>query len=360
MELHHAIKRRGAHGYFASANSSRGFYSLFGEVFSEEKHKSLYILKGGPGTGKSTLLDGLAARAEREGYEFEALLCSSDPTSLDGIVIESLGVAVLDGTAPHSQDPYYPGVCGEIINLGSNWNAEKLHRSRGDIEVLFRDKSEAYSRAYRLLEAAGIAERDVIHAYERAADTEKMDAAVKRLLRQLIGRGSGMSPVVRRFTTAHSVIGKVYVNTLDTVAETTVTVSRSHGFGYLYMRSLYDLSVSLGCRMTAIPDALLPEYYEAIYYPDEAVLVKLADEDEYERGDVRINCSRFILSDVVRGDRAKLRFSEKMCANLTDEAILSLEGAGKIHSKIEEIYKASMNFDGVSDTARKLETRIFG
>ncbi len=360
MELHHAVRRRGARGFFASANSSSGFFSLFGEIFSEDKLKSLYILKGGPGTGKSTLLDTIAGSAEKEGYGFEAFLCSSDPCSLDGVVIDGIGVAVLDGTAPHSQEPHYPGVCGEIVNLGELWDGAVLRLRREETEEYFRIKSDAYARAYRLLSAAGIAERDVIRVYERSADMAKLESAVRRLLKQRVGKGGGEGGVTRRFITAHSVIGKVRVNTLDEMAEQTVTVSDSHGFGHIYMRALYDTAASQRIPLIAAPDALLPEYYEAIFFPREKVLVKLADGGEYERGDVRVNCGRFIRSENIRGERSKLRFSEKAAEALTEEALSSLAEAGDVHARIEEIYKSAMDFAGVTKIANELVERIIG
>lgn len=356
MKLHHSIERRGAQGYFASANSADGFYSLFGEAYSEDKYKSVYILKGGPGTGKSTLMDSIAARAEREGIEFEALLCSSDSGSLDGIIFDSLGTAIFDGTAPHCHDPFYPGVCGSIINLGAMWNEDELRGHRSEIERLFKSKSIAYERAYRLLRAAGIARRDVIGAYERAVDDAKMDSAMRRMIRQLIGRGDG-GEERRRFISAHSTSGAVRLDTLERGAATTVTVSRDHGAGYIYMRRLRE--ETHGAEMTVALDALLPELCEAIYYPGTGVLVKLADEDDYERGDIRINCGRFVKNESIRPDRAKIRFSEKSADALIEEALSSLSEAGRIHAEIETIYTPAMDFDGVTKEARALESKIF-
>ena len=42
--------------YFGAANGYSGFRSQFGEIFNSHNMEKLYILKGGPGTGKSTLL----------------------------------------------------------------------------------------------------------------------------------------------------------------------------------------------------------------------------------------------------------------------------------------------------------------
>lgn len=38
--------------YFAAANSGEGFYSFFGEVFDRKQLDKIYLLRGGPGTGK--------------------------------------------------------------------------------------------------------------------------------------------------------------------------------------------------------------------------------------------------------------------------------------------------------------------
>ena len=54
--------------YFAAANSGDGFFSLFSEVFDRKKLDKIYILRGGPGTGKSTLMKKIGRRGEDEGF----------------------------------------------------------------------------------------------------------------------------------------------------------------------------------------------------------------------------------------------------------------------------------------------------
>ena len=50
--------------YFLGANSPSGFYSLYDQLISPEEARAVYILKGGPGCGKSTLMRRVAAQAE--------------------------------------------------------------------------------------------------------------------------------------------------------------------------------------------------------------------------------------------------------------------------------------------------------
>src|SRR5690554_299380 len=104
--------------FFLGGNTGNGFFSFYGEVVTEES-KHLYILKGGPGTGKSTFIKEAGEEIRRLGLPVELIHCSSDNNSLDGMVCPSLGIAMIDGTAPHTVDPKYPGAVDEILNVGS-------------------------------------------------------------------------------------------------------------------------------------------------------------------------------------------------------------------------------------------------
>ena len=73
--------------YFLGANSPAGFYSLYDQMIDRTKARRLYILKGGPGCGKSTLMRRVAERAKAAGQEVEYILCSGDPDSLDAVIL---------------------------------------------------------------------------------------------------------------------------------------------------------------------------------------------------------------------------------------------------------------------------------
>lgn len=75
--------------YFLGANAPSGFYSLYHELLSPEEASAIYILKGEPGCGKSTLMRRIGARMEQEGLAAEYILCSGDPASLTRLVLPS-------------------------------------------------------------------------------------------------------------------------------------------------------------------------------------------------------------------------------------------------------------------------------
>ena len=105
--------------YFLGANSPRGFYSLYDQLIPIEDACSVYILKGGPGCGKSTLMNRVARVAEEANLPVEYILCSGDPDSLDAIVLPTLKIALVDGTAPHAAAPLGHLVAASSISFAT-------------------------------------------------------------------------------------------------------------------------------------------------------------------------------------------------------------------------------------------------
>ena len=97
-----------ARNMFPGGNTSKGFYSRFDNIISPEEARRIFVIKGGPGTGKSTLMKNISEIMTDHGYDVELMHCSSDSKSLDGVVIPELRVALIDGTAPHVTDPKAP------------------------------------------------------------------------------------------------------------------------------------------------------------------------------------------------------------------------------------------------------------
>ena len=142
--------------YFAAANGYNCFRSNFEKIFSLQKLEKLFVIKGGPGTGKSTIMKKLAKEFSNCS-DITNILCSSDPGSLDGLILSKNGVsvAIADGTSPHAIEPTYPGAFEDIINLGESFNFEELGNKKNEIINLVLDKKNEYKKAYFMLGVAG-------------------------------------------------------------------------------------------------------------------------------------------------------------------------------------------------------------
>lgn len=87
--------------FFLGANSPSGFYSLYDQMLDPETANRIFLLKGGAGCGKSSLMRRAAAALEDVGESVEYICCSGDPDSLDAVIFPRLKAAIVDATAPH-------------------------------------------------------------------------------------------------------------------------------------------------------------------------------------------------------------------------------------------------------------------
>ena len=101
--------------YFLGGNTPTGFYSLYHQLSEPERLRALYIIKGGPGCGKSTLMRRVERHAQAAGLETQQVLCSGDPDSLDAMILPQLGAALVDGTAPQG-----------VVSKGHFWGTSYL------------------------------------------------------------------------------------------------------------------------------------------------------------------------------------------------------------------------------------------
>ena len=100
-------------------------------------------------------MKNVAAKAMDKGYGVELCPCSSDPDSLDGVIIKDIKVIILDGTPPHAIESKYVGFCEEIINLGAFWNSEKLCKKAKEIINLTEQNKKLHKTASAYISAAG-------------------------------------------------------------------------------------------------------------------------------------------------------------------------------------------------------------
>lgn len=195
--------------YFAGGNTARGFYSLFESNL--QNLQRLFILKGGPGTGKSTLMKSIGKEWHERGYEVELIHCSSDAESLDAVIIPALGAGVVDGTAPHVIEPKAPGAVEEYVNLGEAWDSRALIGQKERILLINQKVGEAYTAAYgKFAEALRIHDQWE-RIYIAQMDFAQADQLTRRMMEQLFGDHQlAKRPVIKhRFLGAATPAGAV-------------------------------------------------------------------------------------------------------------------------------------------------------
>ena len=351
--------------YFASANTCSGFKSYFNCIFNPELLKKIYILKGGSGTGKSYLMNEIAQKAVDKNFSVEYFLCSSDPDSLDGIIISELGTAVIDGTAPHITDPKYPGVIENIINIGNFWDEQKLDNNKEKIFELINKKSIYFGNAYKYLKAANEILESVTDLAKKYINYEKMEASVYRIINKHIKEKTLNANILNsggeyRFINSISSNGCETLDTLEQDAKKIFYISNENFTGYYYTESL--LNQFKNCKKIILPLALNPEKIQGIYLKEKQILFVIKDKISdkfYDERYIFINMDRFTDASFKKEHKQKLRLAKKCYNAVISSAVEYLKEAKILHVKLEDIYKSTMNFDKKSKYSKDLIQKIF-
>lgn len=168
--------------FFAGGNTSKGFVHYYDSIL--EGLDRVFILKGGPGTGKSTMIRRIAEQSAKRVDEIWLLPCASDPDSLDGVIIPAWKAAVVDGTAPHVIEPKLPGAVEEYVNLGEAWNSQILIKQKERIASLQEQVKDAYDQAFDGFSRALQVHDDWEEVYIRRMDHQEADKLTEELIHQ--------------------------------------------------------------------------------------------------------------------------------------------------------------------------------
>ena len=342
-------------GYFAAANSRGGFVSFFKDIFRNGKLDYLYIIKGGSGTGKSRLMREIAHAAECVGEEVEYFYCSSDPRSLDGIILKGRGVGVIDGTAPHSEEPNLPGCADEIINLGEFWDSNLLRKNKAIISELTETKRKLYQNAYSYLAAAGQANEVANLLTIPALKKEKLDSWAKRTVQRF---GESKNPCEEiRLTSAISYMGECDTGEFYNAADRRFVLCDTAHISPFVFASLRRAFFERGCSVSLSFSALDTGALNGIFVKGERV--SFTEFGDTARNAV-INTDRFLDKEIYRQNRTKIRFLRKSASAMVESASETMKEIYEVHSKIEKIYASAMDFDAKEKYTKKLIKTVLG
>ena len=349
--------------YFLGANAPTGFYSLYPQLIPPESARAIYILKGGPGCGKSTLMRRVGARMEEEGLETEYILCSGDPDSLDALLLPGLGVAVVDGTAPHVVEPKYPGAVERYVNLGACYDSRALWEKREELMACMSGYKGCYQRAYRCLGASAEIFEDIRATLLTPALSEKLAKRARGILsRELRGKkGAAPGAVKQRFLGAVTHRGELCLyDTALAQCGRVYELSDRHGLAHEMLIHLLAGAAAGGWDVVACPDPMAPERLAHLLVPERGVafLTSRPALPLPVKPCRRIRLDAAADGELVRRSRPRLRFAQKVSAALAEEAVDSLAQAKAMHDRLEGIYNPHVDFGKVEETARQVGDEI--
>ncbi len=349
--------------YFLGANSAEGFVSHFGDCYDAFDGWRAYIIKGGPGTGKSSFMKYILAKAVDKGYAVELCPCSSDPDSLDAVIIKDIKTVILDGTAPHIVEPKYPGACEEIINLGQFWNSDMLYKNARQIIEVTDQNKRLHKRAAAYISAAGELIYDNFKLSQQFTNLKKVEQFGVKLATRLMPKSKKYAPKEWvRFIGGITPKGVVaYSDTVDKFYKNVIVIDDKYGgASNEIMNAVRKTALTRGYEIITLKNPFLPsKTIDHILVPE--LSLAFVREYEYMRFDEshrRIHARRFTDINMMRTVRGRCVFNRRTARELLIGAIDTLGIAKLVHDELEKYYIDAMDFKSMTLFAEQKAKKI--
>ena len=349
--------------FFLGANTPFGFVSHFDEMLNPEAMDKLYIMKGGPGTGKSTILKKISKSALKKEKNMELIHCSSDPDSLDGIVFNDIRTCVLDGTSPHVIDPKYPGAFDAIFNIFDCIDEKALGKNRKKIIELFEAIRVLHERSARFLSAAGSLLTDTYRISAETMDPSKIERLASRIAKREMPHKNRKSSEKIRFLSAITPDGPVFFqNTVSTVCDKLYVITDEYGAASrALLSSIRNYALHSGYDIITCYCPMSPnEKIEHVFIPQ--LKLGFCTSNKHHRIEFKeakkMHARRFYDMEKLKAKKRRIAFNKKAASELIAETVKIMKQAKELHDELEKEYIAAMDFAKLDQKAAELAENI--
>ncbi|MGI6553775.1 MAG: PRK06851 family protein [Bacillota bacterium] len=351
---------------FPGGNTSQGFYSFYDQIIDASASK-VFILKGGPGVGKSTLITNVAEKMLQRGYDVEYHCCSSDNQSYDGLVIPDLQVAIIDGTSPHIFDPRHPGAVDEIVNLGIFWSEEKLVEAKKEIIQLTKEVRHLFMRCYGCLAQAKLLKDEIKSYYvvSSSLDYPALSKTALQLIREILDFERPLTAQKTRHLFASAITPQGPTHHLPTLFDSLekryiITGPMGTGKGTI-VNKIYTAAVNLGYRIEAFHCALEPDKIEHLIFPEISVgIITSSTPHTYQPqpDDRVINTGKLLNWISLEKYESDLAEASRRFDSTLQRGIEFLSRTKARRDELERYYSLNMDFEALNSFRDKLVERI--
>ncbi len=348
--------------YFLASNSCEGFISHFKDSFDPNDNWKAFIIKGGPGTGKSSFMKKIAQYAQNKNEKYILCPCSSDPDSLDGVILPDKKTIILDGTAPHTLDPTYPAVCEEILNFGQFWDADKITDTTKIIEITNRNKA-LHKTASCYLQAVG---KFVLDNYKTAlacTNKSKIKNFGAILSKRYIPKTNNPSYEWVRFLGGITPKGLItYPETVTETYENIIIINDEfYASSNILMQQIRNYAIDCGHEIITVLNPFLPSLItDHIIIP--GLSLAFVTENSNMKFDInarRIHARRFTSNKLLHNSIQRIKFNKKAISSILTTACNTLKEAKQVHDQLESYYINAMNFSELNKFADKFCKKLF-
>ena len=345
--------------FFFGGITPSGFSTQLAQIINGKEYYT-YILKGGPGTGKSRMMKKIAERFAKD-EDVTCFYCSADPDSLDAVMMHTSKVLVVDGTPPHVSEPRFPGLCQEIVALGQYWDKSILEENREKIIKATELNKSMLASASNYNKALGLICDDTYTCAEGFADRKRIEEAARSFCESLFenlekrtGRGiqsiRQLSVMTRNgYTTLQGAAGscsKLYLLDDELFAASGMFIDFAAA---RIMEYGYDTKLS-PCLLSqrSISEHLLIDAAGTVLMASNP-LTRITNAEA-----VYIDCSVYYDQDRMQPYEKHFAANHALMDTISGASREMLEDAKRIHDEMERYYISAMDFDALDSVCETI------
>lgn len=345
--------------FYLGGNTPYGFFSYYDSIIPQEKANKIICIKGGPGTGKSSLMKKIGLEMSKRGFDTELMHCSSDCNSLDGIAVPTLGIAMVDGTSPHVVDPKNPAAVDEILNMGECWDREGIAKSKMQIIESNQKIAQTFQRAYRYLRSIKEIYEDIKVIHTLARNDINVEIEFESLLNEFAEIPFAKAPGFCRKLFASAITPDGLKDYLDTILtqKNIYAIKGSWGSGSeILLQKIVDAALMRGFYVEAYYCPLSPkDRIEHVVIP--ALNLAFTTESKYHVNSYSskiIDLDSMLNEKVLTDHKEILEYDYAVFDTILHKAISTIAEAKSLHDQLETYYIPYMDFEKINRLCEKI------
>ncbi len=280
----------------------------------------------------------------------QLIACSSDPDSLDAVILPEWKVSIADGTAPHILEPKQPALSESLLCFGSFLDPLLLLEHSDTIRSISQATAKNYAQATDCLSAAKSFLSDSSQIALSCLQTEKLAAYARHFSCKHFPRKSRRGREEVRFLTSINAKG---ITSLAATArrlcpDVYFICDREGAASSLFLSALRSHALENGHDVISCMCPLAPHSrIDHLLIPD-CGLALLTENPFHDFSslvpDRRIHSKRFLEVEGMRSFKKRLAFNQKAAAQMIEQAVGSLQDNKLLHDRLEKIYLSAMDF----------------
>jgi hypothetical protein len=338
--------------YFLGGSGPAGFVTDF--PAEQQEHYGI-LLKGGPGTGKSTLMNKLAAAFAGEAVS--VYHCASDPHSLDAVVFEERGVYITDATAPHEQSTPLPHVTGELCDLAAGLDRDAVSAHAEEITQCYRENQSLHAMAKKGYAGIAAMEASVVRIGQNALLRDKLSGYARRMTKRMLPKKAAREgKILRRACAAMTPQGTREF--IPAEFDRMLLHDPCMTAAPLLLAAVAEAAVHAGLDAECTRSLTAPDRPLTHVILPELMLAFSALPGDCPDSAAVTDMKRFYDADILRAQRNLLRFCRKTADAAAEQTAALLSEALQVHDRLETYYIAALDTAFLDSQAAALISRV--